>query len=61
MFEDAITYSFVNLFTNEDVISRTTRVSYGLGRGNGCKMTKHLSSMGKKTLVARALGNAGGQ
>ena len=33
LFEDTITHSFVNLFTNEFVISRTTRVAYGFGFG----------------------------
>ena len=37
MFEDTITYSFVNLFTNEDVISRTTRVDYKLLAQNPLK------------------------
>ena len=37
LFEDTITYSFVNLFTNEDVISRTTRVASANGGGEDGK------------------------
>ena len=44
LFEDTITHSFVNLFTKEDVISRTTRVDYKL--------------LAQNPLKARALGLA---
>ena len=44
LFEDTITYSFVNLFTKEEVIPRTTRVDYKL--------------LAQKPLKARALGVA---
>ena len=65
-----ITYSVVNLFTDEDVIQNKTML-IRLGRGNGCKMTKHLSSMGRINMAlglamnyiildVRRVGEAGG-